>query len=294
MNVELFKRLSPYVELSKPRISSMALLMTALGFVWGSLEWDSSTFNFILFAWTMLGTGLLGVSCGVLNQYLEIDLDKKMIRTQNRPLPTGKIDAKEALVIGWVLGIVGMVILLFFVNSVAAVLGALTFYLYLGIYTPGKLVSPMSTLVGAFPGAIPPLIGWVAATGGVSINGLLLFFILFLWQMPHFFALAWVYRNDYARANIKVLPVVDKTGNKTVIQALIYSLLLLFATLLPAFLGLTGPTYFWGALVTGILFSSSIVVWFFSRSEARAKQVFQASLIYLPLLGGLLLLDNTF
>jgi len=248
-------------------------------------------FDFTLFFWMLIGTGLVGGSSAAFNQAMERDIDALMDRTKNRPLPSGRLTQKQAVVFGAITGVLGEMILLFFVNPMTAVLGAFILFFYLGIYTQSKRVSPASTLIGAIPGAIPPLMGWTAARGVLTGDGYFLFAILFAWQIPHFFAIGWMYRAQYAKAHMPIWPV--RNPIMAVSQALIGAMLLIPASILPTYLGVTGDIYFYGAIVLGVLFLSSVVTLFFQRTDLAAKRVFQSSLIYLPLLAILMIWDKT-
>ncbi len=277
-----------YFEMTKPRICLLALVMTTLGFFLAS---PGSIDRGLLF-WSLLGISLVGGASGVLNQYIERDLDGKMWRTLERPLPAGRIEPAKALWFGVILTAMGEAILLVAVNPVTAVLGALTLLFYLGIYTPAKRVSSMSTLIGAIPGAMPPLLGWAAARGQIGPEGLVLFGILFLWQIPHFLAIAWIYREDYSRANFPILTVLDEQGAVTARQVIIYTLVLLPLTLVPTAWGVAGRVYFFGALVLGVGFLVQAILLAVQRTKVQARRLFFASLIYLPVLGILMVWDR--
>jgi heme o synthase len=277
-----------YLELTKPRICLLALMMSTLGFILGSV----GPVNPVRLFWSLLGIGLVGAASGILNQYIEREWDGQMWRTLNRPLPSGRVSPDHALHLGLLTGAIGETILLFAVNPVTAVLGATTLLFYLGIYTPSKRVSSLSTLIGAIPGAMPPLLGWTAAQGTLGAQGMLLFAILFVWQIPHFLAIAWIYREDYARGNFPVLPVIDEQGSDTAKQVIIYSLVLLPLTLVPAAWGVAGKIYFYGALVLGSLFLVQGIFLAVYRSKPYARRLFFASILYLPLLGFLMVWDR--
>lgn len=275
-------------ELTKPRIALLALAMAALGFFMGS----DGPVKAGLLCWTLIGLALVGASCGAINQYLEQDIDARMWRTLNRPLPSGRVKPGSALLLGAVTGVLGELILLVAVNSVTCVLGALTILFYVGIYTPSKRVSSLSTLIGAIPGAMPPLMGFTASYGGMGIEGLVLFAILFLWQVPHFLSIAWIYREDYARASLPILSVIDTEGANTAKQAIIYAIVLIPLTLLPSLRGVTGQTYFIGAMVLGLSFLAFAVHWGLYRTKLQARRLFFVSIVYLPALGLLMVWDR--
>lgn len=275
-------------EMTKPRICMLALSMAALGYFLGSegaIRWGR------LF-WTLTGLAFVGAACGAVNQYLERDIDGMMWRTMSRPLPSGRLKPSTALWIGFITAVLGEIILLSAVNSVTALLGAFTMFFYLGVYTPSKRVSSLSTLIGAIPGALPPLMGWTASYGVVTMEGLLLFAILFLWQVPHFLAIAWIYREDYARARLPILSVVDVEGSETAKQIILYSIVLIPLTLVPSLWGVTGHHYFLGAFALGLAFLLYGIRLAMQRNHYSARQLFLVSILYLPLLGLLMVWDR--
>lgn len=278
------------LEMTKPRICLLALMMASLGYFLGT----NGPIAPLPFTFALLGIALVGAGCGALNMYLERDIDALMWRTMDRPLPSGRMPPHYALIMGFSTAIVGEAILLFLVNPTTAVLGGLTLLFYLGIYTPSKRVSSMSTLVGAIPGAMPPLMGYVASHGRIGPGGAWLFALLFLWQIPHFLAIAWIYREDYARGGFPILSVVDKVGMMTAKQILVYALVLLPLTLVPSVWGIAGEMYFVGALVLGILFFALSAKLAFRRNHAYARALFLYSIVYLPALGLLLVWDRVF
>jgi protoheme IX farnesyltransferase len=276
------------LELTKPGICVLALCMAALGYCVGhigSVQWP----HFFI---TLFGTALIGAGCGAINQWMERDIDALMHRTRDRPLPTGRISGRVALSMGFGCLTVGFFVLLFFVNTVTAILGVVTFLTYLVAYTPMKRMNSLSTLVGAIPGAMPPLMGFTAGYGSLAWEGWILFTILFLWQIPHFLAIAWVYREDYARAGLPILSVIDEKGAKTSKQVLLYSSVLLPLSLVPTILGYAGAAYFFGALVLGIAFFIFGVYLAVFRTKVYARRLFFASIIYLPILGILMAIDR--
>ena len=274
------ERFSAYYELTKPRITFLIVLTSAAGFGLASRKGVDylGLFN------SLLGIALLSSGIATLNQYAERDLDGLMRRTANRPLPTGKVAPWEALAFGAGLTIFAEIYLLVVVNPLSALLGLTVIAGYLFGYTPLKTRSSLSTVVGAFPGAVPPLIGWTAATGSLSIEAWVLFAIMFLWQFPHFLAIAWMYREDYGRAGILMLPVVEPDGRVTAQQIVLYTLMLIPVSLLPTVLHVSGRIYFFGALGLGLLFLYSSVRAAFSMSRQQARQLLLASVLYLPLL----------
>jgi protoheme IX farnesyltransferase len=243
-------KLSAYAELTKPRITFLVVLTAAAGFCMGS----SSGIDYARSLNMSIGIALLSSGLATLNQYIERDLDRLMRRTQARPLPTGRLLPAEAAVFGILLSVVAIAYLAILINPLSALLGVATFASYLFVYTLLKTRTTLSTVLGAFPGAMPPLIGWVAASGSVTVEAWILFAILFLWQFPHFLTIAWMYRDDYARAGIKMLPVVEPDGKVTGQQIISYTLLLVPVSLLPAMTGLAGSVYLVGAAILGLVF----------------------------------------
>jgi protoheme IX farnesyltransferase len=235
-----------------------------------------------IFFWTMLGTILASSSSGVLNMYLERDADALMKRTMNRPLPAGRMKPGEALIFGIALGAWGIAVLAMFVNALAAVLAALTITLYVAFYTPLKRVTQQSTWIGAVSGAIPPMIGWAGATGELGLGAWLLFGIQLLWQIPHFLALFWLYREDYARAGFKFSPVLDPEGGSTRVQIALHSFSLLIASMLPTYFGVSGLAYGYGALLVSGAFLIVGLKASWTLEEGDTRRLFRASLAYLP------------
>ncbi len=275
-------------DLVKARLTSLVVVTTMVGFYAGSRNGVDS--------WRMfhatLGTTLLACGAAALNQLLERDHDALMRRTESRALPSGRLTADQVLLIGGFLSAIGLGHLAWLVNPLTAFLGAITLVTYLFVYTPLKRVTTLNTAIGAIPGALPPLMGWTAAQGTLSLQGWSLFAILFFWQLPHFLAIAWMYREDYARAGFKMLPIVDPDGNRTARQALSHSLGLLPISLFPSLLGVSGMIYFIGALVLGIIFIGFAVQFARTKSINSARALFIASIIYLPVLLGLLVFDK--
>lgn len=278
-----------WADLFKARLTFLVLLTTLVGFYVGS----RGKCEYRSMLGTLLGTALLACGAAALNQLLERDQDAKMRRTQDRPLPAGRLQPDTVLGLGIVLSVSGLVILGVLANWLASLLGSLTLGVYLLIYTPMKQVTWLNTLVGAIPGALPPLLGWVGSGQGLTLEGWSLFAILFLWQIPHFLAIAWIYREDYARAGFVMLPSVDPEGVRTGRQAVLHSIGLVLVSLCPFYFRLAGLVYLVGALVLGMVFLWA--AWQFSRqlSLQRARQLFLASILYLPLLLVLMVLDKT-
>jgi protoheme IX farnesyltransferase len=285
--LSLRDRAAAFVELTKPRITFLIVLTSAAGFALASTR-----VNYIAMVSAMFGIGLLSSGIATLNQYMERDLDGLMRRTADRPLPTGKLYPWEALLFGIGLTVGAEIYLALLVNPLSALLGLTVIAGYLFGYTPLKTRTSLSTLVGAFPGAVPPLVGWTAATGEITLEAWVLFAILFLWQFPHFLAIAWMYREDYARAGILMLPVVEPDGRVTGQQIVIYTLMLLPVSLLPTLLGLSGRVYFAGAIILGLLFLYSSFKAAFSQSRQQARRLLLASVLYLPLLFIIMVLDR--
>ncbi|HEY6230432.1 MAG TPA: heme o synthase [Pyrinomonadaceae bacterium] len=282
------ERVAAYVELTKPRITFLIVLTAAAGFALAS----TARIDYLAMLRAMLGIALLSSGIATINQYMERDLDALMRRTANRPLPSGKLLPWEALAFGASLIALAEAYLAVLVNPLTAVLGLTVIAGYLFAYTPLKTRTSLSTMVGAFPGAVPPLIGWAAARGTIGLEAWVLFAILFLWQFPHFLAIAWMYREDYTRAGILMLPVVEPDGRVTAQQIVVYTILLLPVSLLPTALGISGKIYLYGAIVLGLLFLYSSVRAAFSKSRQEARRLLLASVIYLPLLFILMVLNR--
>ena len=284
----LREKVSAYVELTKPRITSLIVLTSAAGFCLGS----RGAVDYLLLTHAMIGIALLSSGIATINQFMERDLDALMRRTEKRPLPTGRLQPLEALWFGLTLTLTAEVYLASFVNLLTAALGLTIIAGYLLLYTPLKTRTTLSTVVGAFPGAMPPLIGWAAARGQVGIAAWVLFAILFLWQFPHFLAIAWMYREDYGRAGIRMLPVVEPEGRVTGQQIVAFTIMLIPVSLLPALMGLSGRVYLVAAIALGLLFLVSSVRAALSKSNQHARQLLLASVLYLPLLFGVMVLNR--
>jgi heme o synthase len=281
-------KLASYLELTKPRITILVTATAAAGFCLGSI----GGIDYFRFFHTALGIALLSSGMATLNQYIERDLDRLMRRTEMRPLPSGKLQPRQALRFGIALSVIATVYLAVFVNPLSAGLGALTFVAYLFAYTLLKTRTTLSTVVGAFPGAMPPFIGWVAANGQITIEAWILFAILFLWQFPHFLAIAWMYREDYARAGIMMLPVVEPDGRITGQQIIAYTVLLVPVSLMPTLVHLAGAVYFYGALALGLWFLYYSVRAARNRTTWQARKLLLASVLYLPVLFALMVLNR--
>jgi protoheme IX farnesyltransferase len=290
VKVHFLKTAGSYLELTKPRITCFILMSTAIGFLFGAPPKGGSTW--LLLMHTLLGTALIASGTAALNQWYERVADSRMNRTRNRPIPSGRITSRNAALFGVVLSILGFTELALGANLLTALLGLFTLVSYLFVYTPLKQRSPHATTIGAIPGAMPPLIGFAAACGTLTIGAWVLYAILFLWQFPHFYAIAWMYREDYARAGIRMLPVEEPDGLSTSRRILVLSALLIPLSMAPRILGMAGNWYLGGALLIGFGF-----LWAGWRASAHlsqvaARQVLLASVIYLPLLYGFLLLDR--
>ena len=273
-------RVRLYLELTKPRILLMVLVTTALGFLLGSENRGPLALLFL----TLLGVGTATGGAAVLNNYLERDFDAKMMRTRKRALPAGLVEPSRALTFGVGLVLIGVLFLAVTVNLLAAFLVLLAAFLYVLVYTPLKRITWWNTTFGAIPGAIPPMAGWAAATGHVGLGAWMLFAILFAWQHPHFFAIAWICRDDYRAAGFKMLPVIEPSGVRTVRLAVGFSLLLLAISLVPTVIGMTGWVYFSGTLLIGLLMLSVALGFARDRSIKNARYLLKASVFYFPLL----------
>ena len=279
-----------YWGMTKPGIMMMVLVTTALGFYFA----DHGIQDPLLLCWTLVGSALTCGGASVLNQYLERDVDALMKRTQNRPIPMGIILPEQALAFGICIILAGLFVFCWKVNLLTAFLSLLTCFLYILVYTPMKRLSWLNTTIGAIPGAIPPLGGWAAATNHLDPGGWVLFFIMFTWQHPHFYAIAWLLKEDYKKAGFKMLPVVHPEPRFTFSQITAFSLLLIAFSLMPSLMGMSGRIYFWGALALGL--GCLYTAFLFQRSESNidARKVLGASIMYLPLLLVLIVIDGFF
>jgi heme o synthase len=281
-------RAGAYIALTKPDVSFLVLITTAAGYYMGA----RGPVDWLRLVHTVFATMLIAAGTAALNHYVERESDRYMRRTASRPLPTGALQPGEALWFGVALCVAGAVDLYFSAGLLAAGLGVATCLSYLLGYTPLKKRTVWATFVGAFPGAIPPMIGWAAATGSLDRGAWLLFGILFLWQFPHFHAIAWMYREDYARAGILMLPVVDKQGTRTFRQIILTAVALVGVSLMPAIVGLAGVRYFFGALVVsvGLL---QVCLWAATvKTNVRAKWLMHATVLHIPVLLGLMVCDK--
>lgn len=286
-----------YIELTKPRITWLILMSTGIGYFFGlpaaANWWDFlKAIPLLSLLHTVLGTGLIASGTAALNQWYEREADRKMRRTSMRPLPAGKMSANRALAFGTALSAAGFLELWLGINLLAAAIGLSTLALYLFLYTPMKQLTWWSTTVGAIPGAMPPMIGYAAAAGAITRESWVLFAILFLWQFPHFYSIAWMYKEDYARAGIRMLPVVEPDCRSTARQIVLYGVALIPVSLVPSVLGMSGRIYLAGALVLGLWFLYSGVRVAVERTVLRARYVLITSVLYLPLIYGLMLIDR--
>lgn len=283
--------MSHHVELTKPRIVAMVLVTTALGFFLGGHVGHAGATDPILLGLTLLGTAMVAGGSGVLNHYLERDVDACMHRTRTRPLPSGTVRPSTALAQGFLLILAGQAVLVLGVNLLTAWLALLTAFLYVVIYTPLKRITWLNTTLGSIPGALPPVGGWVAATGGLDTGAWVLFAILFAWQHPHFYAIAWIFRDDYRRGGFRMLPVLDEDGRRTCRHILGFCALLLAASVMPAALGMAGRVYLTGALILGAGMLAAGIGLALTRATPAARHLLRASIVYLPLLLLLTVID---
>ena len=277
-----------FVELTKARIGTFVVISTAVGYVLAS----PAGIDLFRLIHTLLATFLVSSGVCALNHYLDRDFDARMVRTADRPLPAGRLQPEKAFILGVTMLAVGLVYLAGWVNVATALVGAATAVVYLIAYTPLKRTTVHNTLVGAVSGALPPVGGWTAAQGELGLGAVVLFAILFLWQFPHFYSIAWMYREDYARGGYKMLAVEDPDGDRTAHQMVVYSLALLPCSLMPALMGLSGTIYFVVALMlSGLLVYSSLA---FSRDRSiqRARHLLRSTLVYLPVLWIVLVADR--
>ena len=279
---------SDFVALTKPRVNLLVLVTTVIGFHLGNLGGA----DFALFANTVIGTFLVACGAAAFNQVLERDVDARMRRTMARPLPDGRVGTHEAAWFAAGLSAVGLLELWFGVNWLAATVAVVTLASYSLVYTPLKRVTSLATVIGAVPGALPPVIGWAASRGALTREAWILFAIVFFWQMPHVLAISWIYREDYERGGIRVLPVEEPDGRSTAFQMVNYSAALVPVSLLPTIVGLAGRVYLVGAILLGLAMLTLAIRFARNRSTRRARQLFFGSLAYLPILWVLLLADR--
>ncbi len=281
-------RFADYITLTKPELTFLSAVTALGGFYLGT----NGQIPLATMFHTLFGTLLVGGGAGALNQFIERDFDAQMKRTENRPLPSGRLSPIEVLLFGILISIAGIAELLVFTTVTAGVLAVITLATYLFLYTPLKRITWVSTIVGGIPGAIPPMIGWAAARSELTGEAWILFGILFFWQMPHFFSLAWMYRKDYERAGYPMLPVVDLTGNRTALQIVIFCIGLIPVSLMLTIFGSLGWIYFVGATLSGAAYLYFGFDLFETRSNTSARTLFFASLLYLPLLLAFIVIDK--
>jgi protoheme IX farnesyltransferase len=288
MTIGARARATDYVALAKPRLNLLVVASTVAGYAMA--HGDTSDVGALLS--TIAGTALVAGGASAFNQVIERDSDGLMRRTRLRPLPDGRLAITEALTFAAILSAAGLLILAAAVNGLAAVVALATLGSYAVVYTPLKRRTSFATVIGAIPGALPPVIGWAAAGSPLTRGAWVLFGILFLWQLPHFLAIAWMYRDDYARAGLPMLPVIEPDGRSTGRQAVLYTAALLPVALAPSLVGMSGVAYFTGALVLTLLFLGMSLRFAMTRAVRDARRLFFASIIYLPLLLGLMIVDR--
>lgn len=281
-------RLDAYRELIKPRIVTLVLVTTAIGFFLGG---DDGFHQVAMLFLTLLGTGLAAGGSAALNNYLERDSDVHMPRTRNRVLPSRRIEPGHVLAFGILLVLGGVSLLAWLVNLLSAFLVLLTAFLYVLVYTPLKKQTWLNTPIGAIPGALPPMVGWAAAANELSAGAWVLFAILFVWQHPHFYAIAWMYREDYRLAGFKMLSVIDPSGKRVFKQAILFSMVLIPVSMALTWLGITGSVYMFGAVVAGAGMLATTVMLWNVRTPVAARRVLLASVLYLPVLLVLIVID---
>ncbi len=282
-------RASDFLALAKPRLNVLVVASSLAGYVMAGGDMS----NAVRVVFTVLGTALVAAGASAFNQVIERDPDKLMRRTRLRPVPDGRLQPAESLAFATILSVAGLIVLAAGVNALSAGVALVTLLSYVVIYTPLKRRSSFSTVVGAIPGALPPVIGWAAARDGLSPGAWILFAIVFLWQLPHFLAIAWMYREDYARAGFPMLPVIEPDGRSTGRQAVFYCAALLPVSLAPTLVGLTNTAYFAAALVLGLLFFGLTLKFARTRAAADARRLFFGSIIYLPILWVVMIAGRT-
>jgi heme o synthase len=282
-------RAADYAALAKPRLNVLVVASSLAGY---AMAGGDTTHAGALLG-TIVGTGLVAGGASAFNQIIERQADAQMRRTRTRPLPDGRLAPAEAMVFATVLSLAGLAILALGVNTLSAVVALATLASYAVVYTPLKRLTSFSTVIGAIPGALPPVIGWTAATGSLSQGAWVLFGIVFLWQLPHFLAIAWMYRDDYARAGFPMLPVIEPDGRSTARQAVLYTVALLPLALAPTLVGMSGSIYFAGALTLTLLFLVMAIRFAATRAVRDARRLFFSSIIYLPLLWVLMIANRT-
>ncbi len=281
-------RASDFVALAKPRLNLLVIMSALAGYIMGG----GSASHPLLLVSMLVGTALVAGGASAYNQVMERDTDLLMRRTRLRPVPDGRLQSGEALVFATALSLAGLTILIAGANTLSAIVALATLLSYAAVYTPLKRRSSLATVIGAIPGALPPVIGWAAATGTLSRGGWVLFGILFLWQLPHFLAIAWIYREDYGRAGLLMLPVIEPDGRSTGRQAVGYAAALMPLSLAPTLVGMAGSTYFAGALMLSAIFLWLAITFARTRAVPDARRLFFGSIIYLPLVWVLMIADR--
>ena len=286
--IGLREKLAAYFELTKPRIAFLLVLTSAAGFYLGT----KGPFDIVLFVHTLIGITLLAFGVATLNQYIERDIDPLMERTARRPLPARKVTPTEALVFGIAQCVAAEVYLYFLVNGLTAFLGLTVILGYVLLYTPLKTRTSASTAIGAIPGAMPPLMGWTAAANEITLGAWVLFVTQFLWQFPHFLAIAWMYREQYAKAKILMLPVVEPEGKLTMRQIVLFTIMLVPVSMAPYFLGIANAIYLAGSTVLGVWLLFASIAAARAKTDQAARRLLMVTIVYLPLLFILLVLTH--
>ncbi|MBP6334779.1 MAG: heme o synthase [Bacteroidia bacterium] len=288
--VSFSTKIQDYVMLTKFRLSGLVVFSAAMGFIIGS----GSGFSWTRLGLLVIGGFLVTGSSNGFNQIIEKDLDRLMERTQNRPLPTGRMSMAEAITASLLMGILGVAILWLTINPLCGVLSLFSLLIYTLVYTPAKRITPFSVLIGAIPGAFPPLLGWIAATGNVGLEGLSLYAVQFIWQFPHFWAIAWVLNDDYKRAGFKMLPADGGRTKKSAFQTLVYTICLLPLALLPQFFGFTGTITTVLMFICGLVFTAQAVNLYITCEIKAAQKLMFGSFIYLPIVQIVWMIDKLF
>jgi protoheme IX farnesyltransferase len=289
MTIGVRGRATDYVALAKPRLNLLVVVSAAAGYAMA----HGDTTNLGPLGWMVVGTGLVSGGASAINQVIERDTDGLMRRTRLRPLPDGRLSTSEGLAFAGILSLLGLLVLAAGVNVLSAAVALATLASYAVVYTPLKRRTSFATVIGAIPGALPPVIGWAAAENALSQGAWVLFGIVFLWQLPHFLAIAWIYREDYARAGLPMLPVIEPDGRSTSRQAVVYTAALLPVALAPTLVGMSGTAYFAGALVGTLIFLGFSMRFAITRAVRDARRLFFTSIIYLPVLWALMIVDRT-
>jgi heme o synthase len=288
MTIGVRSRATDYVALAKPRLNLLVVMSAVAGYAMA----PGDTTDFAGLGWMVVGTGLVSGGASAINQVIERETDGLMRRTRQRPLPDGRLTAVEALAFAGILSVSGLFVLAAGVNLLSAMVALATLASYAVVYTPLKKRTSFATVIGAIPGALPPVIGWAAAADALSQGAWVLFGIVFLWQLPHFLAIAWIYREDYARAGLPMLPVIEPDGRSTARQAVVYTAALLPLALAPTLVGMSGTAYFTGALILTLLFLAISMRFAMTRAVRDARRLFFTSIIYLPVLWALMIVDR--